>query len=227
MFDRVTIRASDRLASESVYGTVLAELGIAPRQESASLVEWHDFSLGEASDGRLVTQGLHVAFAAPSRAHVDAFWRAGRASGLEDAGAPGARPQYKPDYYGAFLLDPDGNNIEAVHHGSVRTDGGIDHLWLRTSDLEAARAFYALVASLGDLGIRDLGPEHVQVVGAGASLSIVPGRPTRGVHLALPAAPNPAVARSRETLVDAGFRDRAFALDPDGNTVEFVDHTRR
>ncbi len=242
MFDRVTIRATDRHASETVYGPVLGELGIVSTYASASLVEWHDFSLVEASDGRQVTEGLHVGFAAPSRAHVDAFWHAGRASGLPDAGAPGERPHYKPDYYGAFLLDPDGNSIEAVHHGSVRTDGGIDHLWLRTADLEAARTFYAFVASLAGLGIRDLGPEHVQVLGAGASFSVVPGRSTRGAHLALPAATNAAVDAFREALVGAGFRDGgppgalsvdrpgsygAFVLDPDGNRVELVNHNRR
>ena len=61
----------------------------------------------KASDERPVTTGLHIGFVAPSRAHVDAFWHAGRAGGLRDAGAPGERPDYKPDYDGAFLLDPD------------------------------------------------------------------------------------------------------------------------
>ena len=53
----------------------------------------------------------------PSRAHVDEFWRAGTEAGYRDDGAPGPRPQYSPDYYGGFLLDPDGNSAEAVHHG--------------------------------------------------------------------------------------------------------------
>ena len=61
----------------------------------------------KASDERPVTTGLHIGFVAPTRAHVDAFWHAGRAGGLLDAGAPGERPDYKPDYDGAFLLDPD------------------------------------------------------------------------------------------------------------------------
>jgi len=70
-------------------------------------VEWDDFSLLDASAERPVTSGLHVGFVAPSRAAVDAFWRAGTAAGFRDAGAPGERSHYKPDYYGAFLLDPD------------------------------------------------------------------------------------------------------------------------
>lgn len=61
----------------------------------------------KASDERPVTTGLHIGFVAPTRAHVDAFWHAGRAGGLLDAGAPGEQPDYKPDYDGAFLLDPD------------------------------------------------------------------------------------------------------------------------
>ncbi|HEY7968334.1 MAG TPA: hypothetical protein VID68_15045 [Solirubrobacteraceae bacterium] len=55
--------------------------------------------------------------AAPSRRHVDAFHRAALAAGGRANGAPGLRPRYHPAYYGAFVLDPDGNNIEAVHHG--------------------------------------------------------------------------------------------------------------
>ena len=74
----------------------------------------------------------------PSRAHVDRFWQAGTAAGYESDGEPGPRPQYSDDYYGAFLLDPDGNSIEAVHHGSLRDGGDIDHIWIRVSDVEAA-----------------------------------------------------------------------------------------
>jgi hypothetical protein len=51
---------------------------------------------------------------------VDEFWRVGTAAGYRDDGVPGPRPQYRADYYGAFLLDPDGNSIEAVHHGALR-----------------------------------------------------------------------------------------------------------
>ena len=60
-----------------------------------------------------MTRRLHIGFAAPSREHVDAFWRAGTEAGYQDDGAPGPRPQYHADYYGAFLLDPDGNSAEA------------------------------------------------------------------------------------------------------------------
>jgi catechol 2,3-dioxygenase-like lactoylglutathione lyase family enzyme len=60
--------------------------------------------------------GTHVAFAAATRAEVDAFYREALAAGGRDNGAPGLRPHYHPAYYGAFVLDPDGNNVEAVCH---------------------------------------------------------------------------------------------------------------
>ena len=63
-----------------------------------------------------MTRRLHIAFVAPSRAHVHAFWQAGIEAGYRDDGAPGLRPQYRDDYFGAFLLDPDGNNVELVNH---------------------------------------------------------------------------------------------------------------
>jgi hypothetical protein len=69
---------------------------------------------------KVVTRRLHIAFVAPSRAGVDEFWRAGTSAGYRDDGRPGARPQYSAGYYGAFLLDPDGNSTEAVHHGEPR-----------------------------------------------------------------------------------------------------------
>ena len=229
MFDHVTIRVSDRRASEAAYRTVLAELGIAVLYADEWFVEWGELSL-KASDERPATTGLHIGFVAPSRAQVDAFWHAGRAVGLRGAGAPGERPDYKPDYYGAFLLDPDGNSIEAVHHGSIDTASAIDHLWLRATDIEASRVFYSVLAPLAGLRIRDLSDDHVQVLGSTGSFSVVPGTPTRGLHMAFPAETNAAVDEFHRVLVAAGYRDDgppgerevyhagyygAFVLDPD------------
>src|SRR6266571_7759393 len=121
MFDHVTIRASDREASERFYGTVLRTLGIEQTHTDAYYAQWYDFSLAEANEAKPVTRRLHVAFVAPSRAEVDEFWRVGTGAGYSDDGAPGPRPQYSEDYYGGFLLDPDGNSAEAVHHGGQRT----------------------------------------------------------------------------------------------------------
>lgn len=116
MLDHVTLRVSDLEASKRFYTTVLAPLGHVLTYEAD---EWGwafygDFSI--AADGRPVSRDVHVAFAAASRSDVDAFHRAGVEAGYRDNGAPGERPQYHPGYYGAFLLDPDGNNIEAVVH---------------------------------------------------------------------------------------------------------------
>ncbi len=114
--DHVTIRVADFEASKAFYTTVLAPLGIAFGWADERLrgAEWGDFSI--AQDDKLITQEVHVAFAASSRAEVDAFHRAGVEAGYRDNGPPGERPQYHAGYYGAFLLDPDGNNIEAVFH---------------------------------------------------------------------------------------------------------------
>ena len=146
MLDHVTIRASDRAASEAFYATVLQTLGIEQTHSGELGPEWNDFSLAPASAERPVTRRLHIGFAAPSRAHVDEFWQAGTAAGYRDDGAPGLRPEYSDDYYGAFLLDPDGNSAEAVHHGSLREGAIVDHLWIRVTDLEASTRFYETVA---------------------------------------------------------------------------------
>ena len=112
-----SIRASDRDASERFYATVLRALEIEQTHSGEHYAEWDEFSLAAADESSPVTRRLHVGFAAPSREHVDLFWQAGTAAGYESDGEPGPRPQYSDDYYGAFLLDPDGNSIEAVHHG--------------------------------------------------------------------------------------------------------------
>jgi catechol 2,3-dioxygenase-like lactoylglutathione lyase family enzyme len=132
MFDHVTIRVSDRAASEDFYALVLRTLGIGISVRSKSYVEWDDFALALANvetrmmNAKPPTRRLHAAFAAPSREHVDEFWRVGTEAGYRDNGAPGPRPQYRDDYYGAFLLDPDGNSVEAVHHSALRRGGWID-----------------------------------------------------------------------------------------------------
>ena len=116
MFDHVTIRVTSRAAAEEFYETLLRTLGIEATYRDDELAEWGDFSLSQATGTKPATHGMHVGFVAPSRGHVDEFWRLGRASGYEDAGPPGERPHYKQDYYAAFVLDPDGNSIELVNH---------------------------------------------------------------------------------------------------------------
>ena len=108
MFDHVTIRVSDREASERFYDTVLPAVGLEKAHSGEHFAEWGDFSLAQATRDKPVTRRLHIAFRAPSRAEVDEFWRIGTEAGYRNDGPPGERPQYSSDYYGAFLLDPDG-----------------------------------------------------------------------------------------------------------------------
>ena len=116
VFDHVGIRVEDRDASERFYRTVLGALGIDQTTSRDRLAEWDDFALSPPDEDHPVTRRLHIGFGARSREAVDAFWRAGVEAGYQSDGEPGVRPVYAPDYYGAFLLDPDGNNIEVVNH---------------------------------------------------------------------------------------------------------------
>ncbi len=241
MFDHVTIRVSDREASARFYDTVLSTLGVERTHGDEGLVEWDDFSLSPATDDKPVTRRLHVGFAAPSRPHVDAFWRAGTQAGHRDDGAPGPRPQYTTDYYGAFLLDPDGNSAEAVHHGSLRAGGNVDHLWIRVADLAAAKRFYTTIAQHAGLRLGHEGDELVQFRGRSGSFSLLPGRPTEHLHMAFPATDDATVHAFHAAATQAGYGDNgapgeravyhpgyysAFVCDPDGNNVEVVNHHR-
>src|SRR3954447_6881642 len=184
MFDHVTIRVSDRAASERFYDTVLAPLGVEKTHTSERFAEWDDFSL--LADPAAITRRLHIGFVAPSRAHVDEFWRVGTEAGYRDDGAPGPRPQYLPDYYGAFLLDPDGNSAEAVHHGQMSRHGNIDHLWIRVEDLDATARFYDAVAPYTGFPRKNTHPDRVHFDGGGSSFALVAdgGSPTRNLHVA-------------------------------------------
>jgi catechol 2,3-dioxygenase-like lactoylglutathione lyase family enzyme len=239
LFDHVTIRASDREASERFYATVLVAIGIEQTHSGEQYAEWDDFSLAQASDEKPVTRRLHVAFMAPSRTDVDEFWRVGTEAGYRDDGAPGPRPQYSEDYYGAFLLDPDGNSAEAVHHDEVGK--GIDHLWIRVADVAAAKRFYEIVAPHAGFRLnRDL-PDRAQFTAVRGSFSVVAGTPTEQLHMAFPASENATVDAFHRAASEAGYRDNgppgerpvyhagyygAYVLDPDGNNIEVVNHNR-
>ena len=122
MLDHVGIPVSDFERSKRFYEQALSPLGygliMEPRRGAAGLgrLGKPDFWVFQGEPGRAV----HVAFAADDRASVDAFHEAAIAAGGHDNGRPGLRPEYHPTYYGAFVLGPDGNNIEAVRHGPVQ-----------------------------------------------------------------------------------------------------------
>jgi catechol 2,3-dioxygenase-like lactoylglutathione lyase family enzyme len=239
VFDHVTIRVSDREASEVFYDTVLRALGIGWDEAGEEFSEWGDFSLATATEGFPVTRRLHIGFAAPSREHVDAFWRAGRKAGYRDDGEPGPRPEYREDYYGGFLLDPDGNSAEAVHHGAMRRGGVVDHLWIRVADVGAARRFYETVGPHAGFGLRPSDRPAFAHFGAGnGSFSVLEDGPaTEHVHMAFAVDDRETMERFHRTAVAAGYRDNgapgprpqyspryhgAFVLDPDGNNIEVV-----
>jgi catechol 2,3-dioxygenase-like lactoylglutathione lyase family enzyme len=241
VFEHVTLRVSDREASQRFYDTVLATLGILTTYEDGRFAEWDDFSLTAADDDNPVTRGLHIGFVAPTREHADRFWRAGTDAGYRDDGAPGPRPEYRDDYYGAFLRDPDGNSAEAVHHDEVRPPGHVDHLWIRVGDRDAAQRFYETIAPYGGFELK--GDHEVShFVGAGGSLSLVADTPTsEHVHLAFPARDDATVDAFHRAAIEAGYRDNgvpgerpiyhpgyyaAYVLDPDGNNIEVVNHNR-
>jgi catechol 2,3-dioxygenase-like lactoylglutathione lyase family enzyme len=165
----------------------------------------------------------------------------GTAAGYRDDGQPGPRPKYRSDYYGAFLLDPDGNSAEAVHHGGLATGGVIDHLWIRVADLSAARRFYETIGPHAGLRIGDDTPDRVQFAGSRGSFSLVRGAPTENLHMAFPTHDDSDVQRFHETATAAGYRSNgppgerpryhpgyyaAYVLDPDGNNIEVVNHHR-
>ena len=238
MLDHITIRVADRAASELFYDTVLRTLGTEQSSRDDDYTVWKgQFSLAHADPDHAVTRGLHIGFGAESREQVDAFWRAGTTAGYADDGAPGRRPEYGEEYYGGFLLDPDGNSAEAVHHGE--TPGRvIDHLWIRVADLQAAKRFYEHVARFGGFRLKSELPDRVQFVGANGSFSVVIGEPTENLHLAFETHDDATVAAFHSALTGAGYADNgppgerayhpgyygAFVLDPDGNNVEVVNH---
>jgi len=124
MLDHITFGVADFARCSDFYDKALAPLGIKRVYEvsaedtgSKPFIGYGDerpffwIGPGDASTGQ-----LHFAFTAKTRAEVDAFHAAGLAAGGTDNGAPGLRPDYHPDYYGAFVFDPEGRNIEAVCH---------------------------------------------------------------------------------------------------------------
>jgi catechol 2,3-dioxygenase-like lactoylglutathione lyase family enzyme len=117
MIDHIKLHVGDAARSRAFYEQALAPLGYRIVLEPAPGVlgmgtRFPDFWLAESPTPTVA----HVAVRADDRAAVDAFHAAALAAGGTDNGAPGLRPQYHPGYYGAFVIDPDGNNVEAVHH---------------------------------------------------------------------------------------------------------------
>ena len=126
MLDHVGFAVADAERSKKFYEQALAPLGLSlimsvtPEQTEAGGTAHGFGSDGKpyfwVGDNERVGEGTHVAFQADTRAQVHAFYKAALAAGGRDNGAPGLRPHYHPNYYAAFVFDPDGINIEAVCH---------------------------------------------------------------------------------------------------------------
>ena len=118
MLDHITVHVSDYQRSKRFFESALAPLGYKVVMEFGSAAV--GLGVGSKPDFWLAqgpTSGaVHIAFVSSNRAAVEEFHKAALAAGGRDNGAPGLRPQYHPGYYGAFVFDPDGNNIEAVCH---------------------------------------------------------------------------------------------------------------
>ena len=127
MIDHVGFPVSDYPRSKAFYERALAPLGylmIMEVQQNEHDAKACGFGFGPSGKpdfwiggGGGLDKPVHIAIAAKNRAAVDAFYQAAIAAGGKDNGAPGLRPHYHANYYGAFVLDPDGHNIEAVCHG--------------------------------------------------------------------------------------------------------------
>jgi len=118
VLDHIGIGVSDLAASKAFYAEALAPLGIGVVMEFPDAVglgspDNPDFWIGK---GEHPPAPLHLAFAAATRAQVDAFYAAAIAAGAKDNGAPGIRAHYHANYYAAFVIGPDGHNVEAVCH---------------------------------------------------------------------------------------------------------------
>ena len=162
-------------------------------------------------------------------------------AGYRSDGEPGPRPEYNETYYDAFMLDPDGNSIEAVHHHRSRT-GEIDHVWLRTTDVAAVRNFYETIAPAVGIELVREQPDLVRYSdGAGSFTFILGDEPTEHVHLAFGVHDREAVAAFHRLATGAGYPDNgapgerpqyhpgyyaAFVIDPHANNVEAVLHDR-
>jgi catechol 2,3-dioxygenase-like lactoylglutathione lyase family enzyme len=119
VLDHIGLTVSDYARAKAFYTQALAPLGITPLMEfgsDASGFGRHKPYFWIAAGS--ATTPIHIAFGASTRAEVDAFYKAALAAGAKDNGAPGVRAHYHPDYYGAFVLDPDGHNVEAVCHAA-------------------------------------------------------------------------------------------------------------
>jgi catechol 2,3-dioxygenase-like lactoylglutathione lyase family enzyme len=244
MFDHVTLRVPDLASARTAFAVVLNELGIQETTSTLSFSVWGNFALTQTDDEHPVARRVHIAFIAPSPAHVDRFGQAGIDQGFTDDRAAGPRPDYAEDYYAASLRDGAANSFEAVHRDGDRPPlGNIDHLAIGVKDLKASTMFYWTIADAVGLTIRRQTANRAEfsVDEAAGAFILIAGEPTENVHVAF-SGDDEEVRRFHADATAAGYRSNgepgerpryhdgyyaAYVLDPDGNNIEVVNHQHR
>ena len=191
MFDHVTIRVSDRAASERFYATVLEPLGIERTYAGESLTEWDDFSLAPADDEHPVTRRLHVGFVAPSREHADEFWRAGTPPATATTARPGRGRSTATTTTARSCSTRTATAPRRCTTARCASGGNVDHLWIRVADVAASKRFFETIAPYTGMRLRTDTPERARFAGGGGSFSVLAGDADR--------APAPGVPRAETT----------------------------
>jgi catechol 2,3-dioxygenase-like lactoylglutathione lyase family enzyme len=242
MYDHVTLRVADLAVASSALAALLDQLEIEQTTKTSSFSVWGNFALTQTDEEHPIARRVHIAFIAPTTAHVDRFWQAGIEAGFVDDGPAGPRRVYADDYYAGFLKDAAGNSLEAVHRGGARPSGTIDHLAIRVNDVEASTAFYSRIGDAAGLTIRRQAPDSAAftVGDSDGSLLVFAGEPTQNIHIAF-SGEDDHVRRFHADATAAGYRSNgepgerpryhagyyaAYVLDPDGNNIEVVNHHR-
>ncbi|MEZ5935963.1 MAG: VOC family protein [Alphaproteobacteria bacterium] len=230
MFSHVTVGSNDLARAETFYSAVMPTLGQARRAVSGD-EDWLVYGPPEKQpphllvcrpyDGRAATagNGFHIAFRAADEGAVRRFHETALAHGGSDEGAPGLRTIYAPDYYGAYVRDPDGNKLQAVCYLDGRKSGPsgevISHITVGHAHFERERAFYTKV--LETLGLVEIPEEsHIELAGFGTPGCKTPifyvqqpfdRRPAsfgNGTHVAFTAATRQAVDHFHAAALEAG-----------------------
>lgn len=183
MLDHMTFRVTDIAKTKAFYSAALTPLGYSLSFEGNYGMNILGYSYpdptepdGKKADvwfvdgpspygGPAATSGCHLAWKAKDRAQVDAFYAAAIAAGAKDNGAPGLRPHYHPNYYGAFVIDPEGNNIEAVYHGPAMNEHEkLNYVEYPSADLPLTKAFFENAFGWSFV---DYGPDYTAFSGQG------------------------------------------------------------
>jgi catechol 2,3-dioxygenase-like lactoylglutathione lyase family enzyme len=242
-FDHVTLRVADLADATRAFAVVLDALEIKQTTSTPSFSVWANFALTQTDEQHPIARRVHIAFIAPTPAHVERFGQAGIAAGFADNGPAGPRPNYAADYYAAFLKDRAGNSFEAVHRDGERPKGNIDHVAIRVNDVAASTAFYSTLGLPLELTVRRQHADRATfAVGASdGSFTVIAGEPTQNVHIAF-LGEDADVQWFHTDATTAGYRSNgepgerpryhkgyysAYVLDPDGNNIEVVNHHRK